>query len=193
MTRTSRFTGIVAAVLLTAVARSFSAQQATANLPAQRSPIFGGAGGVSFSLSCGAGSVLTGLRGRADTFVFALGITCRTVLADGSLGPENVVGEIAGGTSGAPIAAGCSTGQVLAGAEVRAVTYVQSIALHCGAWDSAKRRVTSRERQTILIGHPAAGTAQHRTRCEFDTQPMTGIWGRAQSLVDAVGFICDEP
>lgn len=193
MTRTSRFMAIVAAVLLTAVARSFSAQQATASLPAQRSPVFGGAGGVSFSLSCGAGNVLTGLRARADAFVFALGITCRAVLPDGSLGPENVVGEMAGGTSGAPVAAGCATGQVLAGAEVRAVTYVQSIALHCSDWDSAKRRVISRERQTIQIGQPAAGTAQHRTRCEFDSQPMIGIWGRAQSLVDAVGFICDEP
>ncbi len=184
---------IVAAVLLATVARSFSAQQATASLPAQRSPVFGGAGGVSFSLGCGAGNVLTGLRARADAFVFALGITCRAVLPDGSLGPENVVGEMAGGTSGAPVAAGCGSGQVLAGAEVRAVTYVQSIALHCSAWDSAKRRVSSRETQTIQIGQPAAGTAQHRTRCEFDTQPMNGIWGRAQSLVDAVGFICDEP
>lgn len=193
MTRTSRFTAIVAAVLLSGVARSFSAQQAVASLPAQRSPVFGGAGGVSFSLSCGAGNVLTGLRARADAFVFALGITCRAVLSDGTLGPENVVGEMAGGTSGAPVAAGCGAGQVLSGAEVRAVTYVQSIALHCSAWDSAKRRVSSRETQMIQIGQPAAGTAQHRTRCEFDAQPMNGIWGRAQSLVDAVGFICDEP
>jgi hypothetical protein len=183
----------LAVLFLCVLARSFSAQQASANLPAQRSPIFGGAGGVSFALTCGSGNVLSGIRARADAFVFAVGITCRAVLPDGSLGPESVVGEMAGGTSGAPVAAGCASGQVLAGADVRAITYVQSIALHCSAWDSAKRRVTARETQTIYVGQPAAGNAQHRTRCEFDTQPMVGIWGRAQSLVDAIGFLCDEP
>jgi hypothetical protein len=73
------------------------------------------------------------------------------------------------------------------------VTYVQSIALHCGTWDSAKRRVSSRQAQVAQIGQPAVGASQHRTRCEFDSQPIVGIWGRAQSLVDAMGFICDEP
>lgn len=137
--------------------------------------------------------MLTGLRGRADAFVFAIGITCRAVLPDGSLGPESVVGEMAGGTSGAPVAVGCAAGQVLAAADVRAATYVQSMVLHCSGWDSARRRVSSRGIQTIQIGQPVAGTAEHRTRCEFEAQPMIGVWGRAQSLVDAVGFICDEP
>jgi hypothetical protein len=193
MTRNSPFKTIALVLTLAASSGSFSAQQPTSGLPAQRSPTFGGAGGESFSLSCGAGSVLTGLRARADAFVYAVGITCRSVLSNGSLGPENAVGEMAGGTSGAPVAAGCGAGQVLSGAEVRAATYVQSIALHCSAWDSAKRRVRGRETRTIQIGQPVAGTSQHRTRCEFDAQPMSGIWGRAQSLVDAVGFICDEP
>lgn len=189
----SKLTPILAAFLIAAVAEPFSAQNVVAGLPAQRSPVFGGSGGVPFALTCGSGKVLTGLRARADAFVFAVGITCRAVLPDGSLGPESVVGEMAGGTSGGPVAVGCPAGQVLAAAEVRAATYVQSMALHCSGWDSARRRVSTRATQAIQIGQPAAGTAQHNTRCEFETQPMIGVWGRAQSLVDAVGFICDEP
>lgn len=189
----AKLTPVFAAFLIATVAEPFAAQQVAASLPAQRSPVFGGSGGVAFALTCGAGHVLTGLRARADAFVFAIGITCRAVLPDGSLGPESVVGEMAGGPSGAPVAVGCAAGQVLAAADVRAATYVQSMVLQCSAWDSARRRVSARGLQTIQIGQPVAGTAQHRTRCEFETQPMIGVWGRAQSLVDAVGFICDEP
>ena len=29
--------------------------------------------------------------------------------------------------------------------------------------------------------------------CEAPKQPMVGIRGRASGLVDAIGFICDEP
>ena len=29
--------------------------------------------------------------------------------------------------------------------------------------------------------------------CEAAKQPMVGIRGRASGLVDAIGFICDEP
>ncbi|MEW5918301.1 MAG: hypothetical protein AB1762_18000 [Gemmatimonadota bacterium] len=184
---------LLAIVLFAALANPFFAQRPTSNLPAQRSPIFGGAGGVPFVLSCGPRNVLTGLRARADAFVFAIGITCRSVLDDGSLGPESVVGEMAGGTSGAPVAAGCATGRVLSAVDVHASTYVQSLVLYCRGWDSAHRRVAAGGTEAIRIGQPTVGVAQHRTRCEFDKQPMTGVWGRAQSLVDAIGFVCDEP
>jgi hypothetical protein len=144
-------------------------------------------------MTCGPGHVLTGVRARADAFVFAVGLTCRTVLPDGTLGPETSVGEMAGGPSGDPVTVGCASGQVLSAAEVRAGAYVQSLTLTCSGWDPGRRRVMARSAQRLAIGQPSPGAAEHRTRCEFETQPMIGVWGRAQSLVDAVGFICDEP
>lgn len=169
------------------------AQGGSSNLPPQRSPIFGGAGGRSFALSCAPGRVLTGLRARVDAFVFAVGITCRPILPDGALGPESAVGELAGGTSGTPVAVGCSSGHVIAAVEVRAATYLQALSAQCSEWDAARRRFRTRPVQSVTVGAAAANVPQHVTRCEFGSQPMVGIWGRAESLVDAVGFVCDEP
>lgn len=175
------------------VAPALPGQGVSPKMPMQRSPVFGGAGGRSFSLSCAPGRVLTGLRARADAFVFAIGITCRPLLPDGALGPESAVGDLVGGSGGSPVAVACPSGQVIAAVEVRAATYLQALEAQCAEWDASRRRFRPRPLHTVSIGAAGATVPRHVTRCEFEGQPMVGLWGRAQSLVDALGFVCDEP
>jgi hypothetical protein len=163
------------------------------DLPAQRSPIVGGAGGAEFTLACGPGHVLTGLRSRTDLFLNSVGITCRPVLPNGSLGPETTVGATAGGTGGQANPIACRIGEVVATAEVRAATYVDLVVLGCRAWDPATRQAKGIDVQQVTYGNPQSRAARFVSRCEFAVQPVVGIRGRAGNLVDAIGFICDEP
>src|SRR5262245_59792054 len=57
-------------------------------------------GGTSFTRTCPSGSVLTGIRTRKGLIIDAIGIRCRTVGADGTLGTETSVGTLAGGDGG---------------------------------------------------------------------------------------------
>ena len=92
-----------------------AAPLASSRLPEQLLPVYGGSGGTAFSRSCGAGKVLTGLRSRGGVLLDAVGILCRPVLADGTLGSETVIGTLAGGGGGTSGVQSCDRGTVLSG------------------------------------------------------------------------------
>ena len=105
--------------LLIAVALCLSSPAAlrAENLPPQLLPVFGGLGGTAFTRDCGKGYVLTGLRWRSGAVVDAIGIMCRPVKSDGTLGPETTIGTLAGGGGGSSGAASCGEGRALRGDE----------------------------------------------------------------------------
>ena len=164
----------------------------SSRLPEQLLPIYGGSGGTAFSRSCGAGKVLSGLRSRGAVFVDAVGLLCRPVLADGTLGPESVVGTLAGGGGGTSGVVSCGGGTVMSRVAIRHGTYVQRIDVDCKTWDAAGRKMTGAH---LSAGH-TKGIYQQTVGiegCEAATQPMRGFRGRAAGLVDAIGFNCNEP
>src|SRR4051794_21218661 len=63
-------------------------------------PLIGTNGGTSFSRTCPAGNVLTGIRWRTGAVVDGIGIACSPVRADGTLGTRVDVGTMAGGNGG---------------------------------------------------------------------------------------------
>lgn len=161
------------------------------DLPEQKLPVLGGSGGTAFSRSCGAGRVLTGLRVRKGLSLDAIGLLCRPVNDDGSLGSESTVGTLAGGGGGTADFDSCPVGSVAAGAHIFFGTYVDGVRLLCHSWDKATRSYGAKVAD-LTVGRIALSTLRI-TLCEQKTQPMVAIRGREQSLVDAVGFICNEP
>ena len=166
------------------------------DFPAQALPVYGGSGGTAFTRSCGADKVLTGLRYRYGLVIDAVGLLCRPVNADGTLGSQVSVGTTAGGGGGNAYTASCPTGEVAMGAVIHHGTYVDGMLLYCRIWAPATRTYAA----------SAAGGAGHITRfmgastrieaeeiCERTGQPMVAIRGRASMLVDAIGFTCNEP
>jgi hypothetical protein len=162
------------------------------DLPAQLLPVLGGSGGSAFARSCGAGRVLTGLRVRAGLSLDAIGLLCRPVNADGSLGSESTVGTLAGGGGGTADFDSCPAASVAVGARIFYGTYVDGVILFCHAWDKSTRRFGSSKVYEVKVGRTTMSTLR-TTLCEQPTQPMVALRGREASLVDAVGFICDEP
>lgn len=162
-------------------------------LPPQYLPVYGGAGGDAFTRSCGDGRVLTGMRFRGGMFVDAIGIMCRPVLANGTLGPESTSGTLVGGSGGTSGSASCATGTVVTGASIYYGSIVDQVFLKCKTWNASSRSFSGVE----ITARPSAGSHTmsrgNQENCEAPTQPVNGIRGRANSLVDALGFICDEP
>ena len=163
---------------------------AAPDLTPQKLPVYGGSGGVAFERSCGAGKVLTGFRYRTGMFLDAVGLLCRPVYADGTLGPETSVGTLAGGGGGTSSAHGCAAGGVVTGVTIHAGTFINGIHVTCMHWLAAERRYALED-----FGWFFGTTVPYpkKEACESDRQPAHGIRGRAATYVDAFGVVCDEP
>ena len=167
---------------------------ASVDLPAQLLPVYGGPGGTAFTRSCGTGRVLTGLRTRVGLVIDAVGVLCRPVNSNGTLGSETTRGTHAGSGGGSIKIVRCRAGEVVSGAQVAFGSYVDRILMSCQPWTAASRTVdTARFNRWIIVGNVDGGTSGTEERCESPAQPANGIRGRATAVVDAIGFICNEP
>lgn len=161
-------------------------------LPPQLLPVYGGSGGTAFTRTCGSGKVLTGLRFRDGIRVDAVGILCRPVFSDGTLGPQSTVGTLVGGPGGTSGTANCPSGTVMTRAIIHHGSVVDRIFPVCKSWDAGKRKFGGTAQFADDGVGGGAGT-ENMEQCEAATQPMSGIRGRAGLLVDAIGFTCNEP
>lgn len=181
------------ATVTTVAPENVAAPVPSTDLPAQLLPVYGGSGGTAFSRDCGARRVLTGLRFRSGLELDAVGLLCRPVLSDGTLGPETTVGTLSGGGGGTSNAASCPAGRVVVHARIVFGSWVDSLELYCLNWDSATRSFRDGSGTNLEVGrHTSPGLGQ-REGCESKLQPAHAIRGRSGSFVDAFGLICDEP
>ena len=162
-----------------------------ADLPPQRGPINGGSSGTSFSRSCAPGQVVTGFRYRTGWWVDAIGLLCRPVKSDGTLGPETSVGAMAGGGGGTSGNKSCPAGSVVAWVNLMYGNFVNGVHFHCRIWVSSTKTFGP-ERVQLGFGK-SISDPYVQTRCESTKQPVHGIAGRYGWYVDALGIVCDEP
>jgi hypothetical protein len=167
----------------------------TADLPPQQLTIWGGGGGNAFSRTCAAGNVLTGIQFRRGATFDAVGILCRPVLSNGALGGETAPGTLAGGGGGSPSTISCPAGKVAIGGEIDYASFLGRVILQCRAWSASERTFGGASTTSYLdTGFDAQPFKQVASEfCDSRSQPVHGIRGRAASLVDALGFVCDEP
>ena len=161
--------------------------------PTQYLIMYGGTGGSGFTRTCGADKVMTGVTYREGFLVDAIGLLCRPVNANGTLGAQSTVGSSVGGGGGTQGSASCGGGKVVSGATITYGGQVKWMRILCGTWDPATRKFSGNE-ITPGFGYPSGpreGTAT--TNCSLARQPAVGIRGRAGAVIDAIGLICDEP
>ena len=176
------------------------------NDAAQALPLIGSAsGGTAFTRQCPPGQILTGIRARIGLVIDAIGIKCRPVNANGSLGGENDIGTLAGGSGGVASSGSCPQGSVVTGQGGLAapVTGLSLFGLRCHRWDAATRRwsTTSTAVIRLISGSGVAnGVVQVLTSaslsgpsCSSRSQPVVLLRGRAGGIIDAAGLTCNEP
>lgn len=161
------------------------------DLPTQYLPVYGGSGGSAFTRSCGDNRVISGIRFRAGLQLDAIGLMCRPVNADGSLGAQTTVGTLVGGSGGESDTRSCPSGSVVVGAIINHGAWVDGVRLSCRPWNASTRSYAANG--TVLAIAGRIGANLNIELCEVSTQPAVGIRGRSASLVDAIGFVCNEP
>jgi hypothetical protein len=158
------------------------------------SPAAGGGGGDTYSLSCGADAVLTGVSGKWGAWLDSFGITCRRIDADGSLGAAFTRGPV-GGTGGDTVGtADCPANQVVNSVWFTTGTYVNEITILCGPWSAAERTVvpaTLQDERDAAIGKDQAFTNLSRVACPADGRPAKGFRGKQDLYVDSIALVCD--
>ena len=158
-----------------------------------------------FTRQCPSDQVLTGIRARLGRVIDAIGIKCRAVNANGSLGGENDVGTLAGGSSGVLGAGSCPAGSVIVGQAGSAAdpAGVSLLNLRCRRWDPMTRvwggattaviQLITGAEAGVVVGTVSREGANNSTDCSRQSQPAILIRGRAGQIIDAAGLTCDEP
>jgi hypothetical protein len=118
------------------LAQTSNALSVTGNT--QLLPAHGGTGGYATRTECPSGYAAVGIHGRSWSYIDRLGLVCRYLNADGSLGATYYAGA-AGGFGGADFQIWCPDGQVVVGFQGRSASYVDQLGLYCStpsAWKS---------------------------------------------------------
>ncbi|NMO19255.1 phosphatidylinositol-specific phospholipase C domain-containing protein [Pyxidicoccus fallax] len=93
-------------------------------------PLRGGSGGAPTSSECPPGAVAVGVHGRAGQYIDRLGLVCRYVNSDGSLGSYHYA-SAQGGDGGSYFERTCFSGMVIVGFHGRSGAYVDGLGMHC--------------------------------------------------------------
>ena len=155
-------------------------------------PLIGGIGGSAFSRECPDDHVLTGLRYRRGMLVDGIGIQCRPIRADGTLGSQVNSGSMAGGNGGTYGTASCPSGQVVAEESgLSSGVGISKLYFYCYKWVPATKIFDGARDETLVVNGSGNTLTMHK--CTSASQPATGIKGRHGAIVDAAGLHCSAP
>lgn len=156
-------------------------------------PLIGSGTGTSFSRECPDKHVLSGIRYRRGLVLDGVGIKCRPVRPDGTLGPEINSGSMAGGNGGTAGSESCTgTTAIVSQTGAGPGVGINTLVLGCFQWFPASKSWGGSRIAHVTVmggGAPAFVTST----CSAGTQPATGIKGRHGSIVDAFGLHCSTP
>ena len=155
-------------------------------------PLIGGIGGSAFSRECPDDQVLTGIRYRRGLLVDGIGIKCRPIRSDGTLGAEVNAGSMAGGSGGTSGSVSCPSGQVVAEESgLSGGVGISKLYFYCYKWVPRTKIVDGAMETTLVVNGSGNTLTMHK--CTSASQPATGIKGRHGAIVDAVGLHCSIP
>jgi hypothetical protein len=158
-------------------------------------PLVGSAGGTSFSRECPDNHVLTGIRYRRGLALDGVGIRCRPVRSDGTLGSEISSGSMAGGNGGTAGSVSCTGNSVIVkqtGASQAGVG-IGILLLGCYEWFPASKSWGGSQLMHLSVKTGGALPALASSTCSAGTEPATGIRGKHGSIIDSFGLHCSVP
>ncbi|WP_375772380.1 hypothetical protein NR798_16340 [Archangium gephyra] len=92
----------------------------------------GGSGGTSVTLACARGFVAVGIHGRSGWYIDQLGLVCRYLNYDGTLGAEQST-QALGGTGGSDFKMVCPEGMAITGFYGTGGSYVDQLGFNCSS------------------------------------------------------------
>jgi hypothetical protein len=156
-----------------------------------KSPIWGGSGGTSsYNLDCGSSGVMVGIYGKTGLWIDQLGIICRAVKADGTLGSSFTRGP-SGGSGGTSGTAQCESGKVVGHFYVHAGSYINMASVGCYPWlPNTRRPDYSKNYYGQAIGSTNYLLSEASTRCPVE-KVGKALRGKYGIYIDSLQFVCD--
>lgn len=148
-----------------------------------------GTSGKNFSEECTKGLVVTGLIGRGGGSVDQIEMRCSPLYADGALGAYES-GPVHGGGGGGPKAALCTAG-VLVGISGDGEGYNKGGVSRLGGQCASVESVANATASVTAVGGDWGywGGGHFENACD-PGYAVTGIAGRADSILRKISFIC---
>lgn len=150
-----------------------------------------GSSGTAFKDECPAGQYLVGLNARRSEYVDQVQIICAAIGAGGKFGEELYYGPERGGRTGTPLESACRGGTIIEAELAMSPSnrQISNVQLKCRSLLNGSTNTLSFSRN--LGGGAMRGIGmQYLQECP-DGEVATGIRGRADDYVGALGFICD--
>ena len=165
----------------------------TTNAFAADTPVAGGSGGASYSLSCGSDKALVGIRGNAESYINGAYGICAQINYDGSwqgsvsdtLGP----GGYAGTSGGSSFNLTCPSGYAVTGIKGKAGFYINQLRVRCGRLGQ-NGRFSSLGNFLSGVAGGTGGSSFEPYDCT-NNKPARLIRGKAGTWVDSMGLGCE--
>lgn len=157
-------------------------------------------GGTSQSRTCPDEALMTGIMLRVGLNIDAIGIRCRRINANGTLGREFADGSMMGGSGGTVTVSSCPAGAVVVGQGIQKSDMSPSqftvLGFHCQSW-SKSTRTTVGARMFVRVWkmwtlNPYVGDIPD-DYCSSPGRPVRRVRTMAGIYVNAIGFTCLTP
>lgn len=151
--------------------------------------IAGGGGGEPYTLTCGSGRALVGIKGKAGSFIDKVQGVCAQINYDGSWQGSTTTTGSAGGSTGSSFDLTCPSGYAVTGIEGKAANYIDNLRVHCQRIDWGGKISTSMD----YWKGPAGGPGGHSFGpliCPDNTTVARLIKGKAATWVDSISLGC---
>lgn len=158
----------------------------------QRSAHWGGSGGTRlFNFDCGPSGVMIGLVAKWGAWLDQLGIMCRRVGSDGTLGSVFTIGPTGGSGGTTSVTKRCSDGEVIRGFGSYTGSYVNQLFFTCQKWNPSKKQ---REGNSTIhsVGKWGYGVSENSFGCQGNNYVVKKIYGKSGIYIDRVQIICRE-
>lgn len=158
----------------------------------QRSPRWGGSGGTrSYNMDCGSGGVLVGVTGKSGTWIDQMGVMCRRIASDGSLGGYFTRGPYGGSGGTSSGTHRCDGGNVVRGISGLAGSYVHQLHIFCEKWNPARKRREGGTTKVPVFGKWGAFLSENKFFCSGSSAVVKALRGRYGGYIDSVQVVCD--
>lgn len=181
-----------ARVLVLAAVASIALGASPAPAAEQKSPIWGGGGGThGYNLDCGSTGVMVGVTVKWGQWIDQLGLICRTVKADGTLGSFYTRGPVGGQGGNQSGPSQCREGFVVVSVAGQSGSFVDSFHGHCKRWDAAGRKPTGETVWDVKVANHKPLSGYNRFPC-LGTAVGKALRGKYGWYIDSLQFVCDQ-
>jgi hypothetical protein len=135
---------------------------------------------------------MTGITAKYGTWIDQIGVVCRKVNENGTLGDEFTRGPVGGQGGWTSMIRRCDPGRVIGGAFGRTGWYIDEIRARCYTWDRGTRRLDEKDTvKSFSIGKSRSlGGSFNLFAC--GSKPAKGLRGKHGRYVDSLQIFCND-